>query len=410
MDVIVIGAGASGMMAAVTAAQHGAKVTLLEKMEKPGKKLLITGNGRCNLTNSCYEREDTYRSDDVSAVKHVLTRFSYRDTITWFQSLGLLVHEKNGYYYPVSNQAVSVLDILLQEMRRLSVKQKYQEKVVSISKEGNQWLVKTEGWQYLADKVIFAAGSKAAPVTGTDGNGYDTLKKMGFQMQEPGEALVPLKAKEKWVKKLAGIRMPAKLTLSVEENPKAIKTYHDQGELQWTEYGISGIAVFQLSRYAVLGIRDGKKVTMELDLLPSMKEEDLLRFMTIHLQKKKAEDVLSGMMPKKMIPVLMEIAKSEKKNLLKEKPEIIAEYFTMLIKQLSVHIIGSKGFDMAQCCSGGISVKEIDPDSMESLRFPGLYLTGEILNVDGICGGYNLQWAWTSGFLAGRHAASAQEG
>ena len=174
MDVIVIGAGASGMMAAVTAAQHGAKVTLLEKMEKPGKKLLITGNGRCNLTNSCYEREDTYRSDDVSAVKHALTRFSYRDTITWFQSLGLLVHEKNGYYYPVSNQAVSVLDILLQEMRRLSVKQKYQEKVVSVSKEGNQWLVKTEGWQYLADKVIFAAGSKAAPVTGTDGNGYDS--------------------------------------------------------------------------------------------------------------------------------------------------------------------------------------------------------------------------------------------
>ncbi|MGN0355196.1 MAG: NAD(P)/FAD-dependent oxidoreductase, partial [Muricoprocola sp.] len=374
MDVIVIGAGASGMMAAVTAAQHGAKVTLLEKMEKPGKKLLITGNGRCNLTNSSYEREDTYRSDDISAVNHALSRFCYRDTISWFQNLGLLLQEKNGYYYPVSNQAVSVLDILLQEMRRLSVKQKYQEKVLSISKEGNQWLVKTEGWQYQADKVIFAAGSKAAPVTGSDGNGYDILKKLGFQIQEPGEALVPLKVKEKWVKKLAGIRMPVKLTLSVEENSDTIKTYHDQGELQWTEYGISGIAVFQLSRYAVLGIREGKKVTMELDLLPSMKEKKLLHFMTIHLQQKKAEDVLSGVMPKKMIPVFMELAKSAKKNLLKEKPENIAECFTMLIKHLSVQIIGSKGFDMAQSCSGGISVKEINPDSMEAVRFPGLYL------------------------------------
>lgn len=407
--IIVIGAGASGMLAAITAARQGASVTLLEGMEKPGKKLLITGSGRCNLTN--LRQESTcYRGADAEFVGNVLKQFTVSDTLSFFREIGLLTIARDGYVYPVTGQASSVLEVLLLEIKRLGVKLKCTEKVLSIEKN-MLFRVRTAGWTYEADAVILAAGSKAAPATGSDGSGYALAKKCGHSLVTPREALVPLTIRESWTKKLSGLRMQAAVTL---------EGHTEKGELQWTDTGISGIVVFQLSRFAVRALAkrpdviDGKtkSVPVQLDLLPFVSAEELFN----HLANRKAmqphgcsaESLLAGVFAKKAIAPLLQAAKirpSEKAARLSDKD---LHRLVAAVKQLTLTVSGSRSFEQAQVCQGGVCCTEIHPQTLESRKMPGLYIVGELLDVDGICGGYNLQWAWASGFAAGRAAAARQ--
>lgn len=408
--IIVIGAGASGLMAAITAAREGAAVTVLEGMEKPGKKLLVTGNGRCNLTNTCQERTDRYRGSTEEFINTVMEQFPVEKTMAFFEELGLILHSREGYIYPYVNQASAVLDVLLLETRRLPVKIKCREKVTELYKTKNIWKVKTASWSYDADAVILAAGSMAAPATGSDGSGYALAKKQGHAIITPMEALVPLKVQENWVKKMAGLRMQAQVTLilgtsdSGEGECRELK-YTESGELQWTEYGISGIVVFQLSRYAVRALAAKRNVAVFVDLMPHLEMEALKALLGKRRTDGTLEDFLTGLLPKKAIPVILErmsLRPSEKAAQMgEEQIDVLAEH----IKSLKLTVTGHKTFDAAQVCSGGVDTSQIHSKTLESKKQSGLYFTGELMDVDGICGGYNLQWAWSSGYTAGCHAA-----
>ena len=367
MEVYVIGAGAAGLMAAVSAADAGAAVTLLETMEKPGKKISITGNGRCNLTNRDIQDADFYFSDAPKTADGILKAFQAKDTLHFFENAGLLMKEREGgLIYPYSDQAQSVVNALLQEVRRRKIKLKCQERVLSIEKKKARFYIKTEGWHYEADRVILTCGGKAAPATGSDGNGYALAETFGHTVIEPLPALVPLTAKLSFGSLLDGVRSRAKITLFIDGKVAG----EESGELQWTGYGISGIAVFQLSSRAVRALQNKKKVRAEIDLLPDFSEKELLH-------RKSSFGILSY--------ALSQIVSLED------------------IKAWRLPVRGVKGWKSAQCTAGGIRLDEIDMQTMESRIVPGFYLVGEILDVQGKCGGFNLQNAWETGIRAAQH-------
>ncbi len=403
--IIVIGAGASGMMAAIAAAGCQASVTLLEGMEKPGKKLLITGSGRCNLTNLNQTRADAYRSAHPEAVREIIDMFSAEETILFFEQLGLLTTNRNGYVYPYSGQASSVVDVLLRELKKQSVKLKCMEKVQAVYRDEAGWKVRTQGWTYESDAVILTGGSRAASATGSDGSAYALAKKLGHTVRMPLPALVPLKVKEQWVRKFSGLRMPAEVTLTILKTPcdsfSKNREFRESGELQWTDYGISGIVVFQLSRYAAAALEAGNTVSASINLFPNWSKEML----TAHLRQRSTdgscEEFLYGLLPKKAIAPVLEYLKikpnERAKKQFPQKAEVLAEFLT----NLPLTVTGTQSFEQAQICQGGVDLAEIDIHTMESRLHPGLYFAGEVLDADGICGGYNLQWAWSSGHLAG---------
>lgn len=406
--VFVIGAGASGLIAAITAARNGAAVTILEGMEKPGKKLLTTGNGKCNLTNTNLSDPNVYRSNTPEFVSHILKQFSVSDTLAFFEDLGLLLKDRGGYIYPYVEQASAVLDLLLMEVKRLSIKLKCLEKVKELYYAQGNWQIETDSWTYSADAVILSAGSKAAPVTGSDGSGYDLAAMAGHRIIPPLPALVPLKVKGDWFKSLAGVRSQSCLTLYVEQTP--IMT--ESGELQWTDYGISGIVVFQLSRFAVRALSANKSVRVSVDLMPDFQTEELINILknrALQYPKRTVEESLTGLLNKKIITVMLK--KSKIKNT-KPAEAVTADEIKSLtgsIKSSMAEISGFRDFSQAQVCSGGVSVQEVDDTSLESKIAPGLFLAGEILDIDGACGGYNLQWAWSSGYTAGLHSTCNHE-
>lgn len=401
--IIVIGAGASGMLAAISAARCGASVTLLEGKEKPGKKLLITGSGRCNLTNLVMDVKRTYHGAEEQFITNILNQFSVKDTLSFFEEIGLKVCDREGYVYPVTGQAQSVLNVLLLELRRLSVKIKYSEKVISIKKKQEIWKVSTQGWTYESDAVILAAGSKAVSGTGSDGSGYILAESVGHSLIKPLPALVPMMTRATWLKKIAGVRMPAKITLKTETDK-----YTESGELQWTDYGISGIAVFQLSGFAARELDSGRRVTVMLDLLPFDSEENLYMWAEKHCKGLKYEDVFAGRLPAKAItPLLCGAGYTANKNVRGKEEQSLRKVIYDL-KHFVLGITGVKGFENAQVCSGGVNTSEVNAQTLESRIVPGLYIVGELLDVDGICGGYNLQWAWSSGWTAGIYSSEGE--
>lgn len=398
-EVIVIGAGAAGMVAAVGAARAGAGVILLEGKEKPAKKLLMTGNGKCNLTNVSGGMPEMYRGTHPEFVLPALKDFGPQETISFFESMGLLTREKRGYIYPYSEQAAAVADILAAELKRLKVKVKCSQKVTGLeySRDKKMWLVHTDGWTYEGKSAVLCAGSKAAPATGSDGSGYALAASCGHTVIKPLPALVPLKVKESFVKNLSGIRSTVRLSFCAEGYP----VMTEEGELQWTDYGISGIVVFQLSRFAAEALEHGKEVHIFADLMPEYGREQVMEIL-------KKTSSLEGVFPKKMIPVLLKEAQVTSGG----TPGIPGGWsdeetarLCSKIKNLSLTVTGTKSYEAAQVCLGGVDTEEVDAATMESLMCPGLYFAGEILDVDGACGGFNLQWAWASGLRAGRAAA-----
>lgn len=387
--IVVIGGGASGLMSAVWAARCGASVTILEHNDKTGKKILATGNGKCNLTNT-NQGPSFYRSSETDFPWEIIRQFPLSDTIRFFSELGIYTKNKNGWMYPYSEQASCVAQVLEMEARYRKVKIKTREEVTDIQKSIDGYCVITKTWKYDCDRVIICCGSCASQVEGSSSSGYELARKLGHHVIEPMPALTAIKAKGDYFSKWAGVRMDGILRLEIEGS--VLKK--ERGEILFTDYGISGIAVFQLSRYAVRAVRKGCSVNFHLDLMPDFSTEGLTAF----LKKRKSDcpyktlsELLIGLIPGKIIPVLADS---------KENLEKTAEN----IKDWVVPVKDAYSMSHAQVCSGGVDVLQLN-DQLQSRLHPGIYFAGEVVDVDGPCGGYNLQWAWSSGAVAGKAAA-----
>ena len=411
-DVLVIGAGASGMAAAITAARAGAKVRIVEKAKKPGRKLLLTGNGRCNLTNLDPDLPKAYHSVSggeaaKTVTERVFGRFSVRKTLQFFEELGLMVQDRDGYVYPASGQSQSVLNVLTGELERLRVRVNYNSEVTGLTfdKETGAWLVKTPGWTYCAKKVIVSCGSRAGmpedPGERKDGLLY-MLRKLGHTVTDPRPALTALHCTDPDIRMCEGARTRAAVVLSDKKTGREIE--RDAGELQWTAAEISGIPAFNLSRFAY-GISASSPMTVSVDLLPGYEEEQIRAGLEKQLEKAGGSvslaRILSGFTHEKAAAYLVRKAGYEKAAALPDRDEA-AGRLAGLIKHLELTVDGTREIARSQICAGGVSPAEVDAETLESKICPGLYLAGEVLDIDGPCGGYNLQWAWSSGMTAGK--------
>lgn len=404
-QVIIIGAGASGMTAAIFAARQGARVILLEHMERVGKKILSTGNGKCNLSNRIME-ESCFRSGKADFPLEVISRFSVEKTLSFFQDLGIVVRDKNGYLYPYSGQASSVLDVLRAELDRRRVRLVTECRVEMIRYQeigGKRFHLSTSKGSFTSDCLILATGSKAAPKTGSDGSGYKLAEQMGHHIIKPLPALVQLRCREKFYKQISGVRMDGDVSLWCGGRELA----RDQGEIQLTDYGISGIPVFQVSRFASRALDSGQKVTAILDFYPEETSKETRKRMEerkLSCSEKAVEEFFTGWFHKKMAALFIKLAGLEPVKQVRLLTEEELDILTKIIKEFHTEITAANPFENAQICCGGADVREVDPETMESKKKKGLYLIGELLDVDGICGGYNLQWAWSTGAIAGTHA------
>ena len=409
---IIIGGGAAGLMAAITAAENGAGVTILEHMPRVGKKILSTGNGKCNLTNLDM-RPDCYRCGTADFPMTAIGRFSVADTVSFFRRLGVVVTDRNGYVYPASGQAQTVLDALREKAESLGIRIVTECRPETVERDGTGFCVRTSCGAFQGDFLILAAGSKAAPATGSDGSGYDLAASLGHKIVKPLPALVQLKCRGDFFRSIAGVRTEAEVSLYTAGKHGELGDLlaSDRGELQLTDYGISGIPVFQVSRYASEALDRKKRVLAVLDFFPSLKDEELfslLKEQRMYLSDRKAEGFLNGIFHKKLAALFLKAAGirgEEMAGRLSDKKLLAA---AELIKRTVVEVTAANSFDKAQVCMGGVRVKNVDPCTMESRLVPGLYFAGEILDVDGICGGYNLQWAWSSGYAAGASATGKE--
>jgi len=403
MKKVVIGGGASGLVAAIFAARKQNNVIILEKNNICGKKILATGNGRCNFWN---EDQDIthYRSLNSEILSHILTAENKEKILNFFKQIGIEPKIKNGYYYPFSNQAVSMQNALINEVQRLNIKVELNAEVKSIEKNKNGFSIfMQDGKKLVADKVILATGSKAAPKTGSDGIGYDICKNFNHTIIKPLPALVQLKTNGAFLKEWDGVRADVLVTY-LENNQKQAE---EKGEIQLTNYGVSGICVFNLSGRIARGLDLKKKEQIEINFLEGLgikNIDDFINWMENRekiVEERNIAQLLEGVLNYKLVNVLINQSKLNTKvkwkSLNIEQKKELAKNIT----RLKLDIIGTNSFDKAQVCSGGVAIDEIDASTMESKKADGLYITGELLDVDGDCGGYNLEWAWITGMIAG---------
>ena len=486
--VAVIGGGAAGMMAAIEAARAGAIVTLIEKNPQLGKKLATTGNGRCNYTN--LDMEDRiggkFRGFHPEFAVPSLDALPPEAVLDWFRAIGVEPRFRGSYVYPNSDQASAVVDALREELHRLSVKVHYNAEVKSVQRidtdtevsaakasmpgkaasaseirekrDAGYFLIQCTDAVVKADRVILAAGSKAAPKTGSNGDGYFIARKLGHTIVPYVPALCGIRCAGDAFRSLVGIRTEAALELSVDGRC----VDREAGELQLVDYGISGIPVFQLSRYAAYALQEGKKAAVYINFLPGFTEAGAVRdsdrnvavrnskrasstsgISTIEvsaaknaqnartevsccaakaedpkdlavqlyrqrqerLAGRKMESFFTGLLHQKLGQLLLRMASVRPELPVAELSEKQLRSLASLSVRFKAECVEMNGFLQAQVVAGGVDTTEVDPCTMASRLVPGLYFAGEVLDIDGICGGYNLQWAWASGFVAGRHAA-----
>lgn len=405
--VAVIGGGASGMMAAVTAASEGARVILLEHKDRIGKKILSTGNGRCNFTN-IHQEPICYHSEDPMFPWEVVERFNAQAVISFFLQLGVYSKNRNGYIYPNSDQASAVLDAFRMELDRLKVEIRTGVECREIRPGKKGFTVLTDQGPVRADRVILCAGSKAAPTTGSDGSGYDLAKKLGHRILPVLPALTALKCEEKFFKSIAGVR--ANGSVSIWSGGECIAK--NTGEIQLTDYGISGIPVFQVSRYASKLLYEKKETDAVLDFMPDFTKEQTNAFLRARAKTrpdKSAEMFLIGLFHKKLCDLWIRLSEIPRQRKAGELTEDEIARLTSLIKEFRVRVRETNPYDKAQVCCGGVDTREVNPETLESVYVPGVYFAGEILDVDGMCGGYNLTFAWASGYVAGKAASGADQ-
>lgn len=406
-DVIVLGAGASGTMAAITAAAAGRRVLLFEHKDKIGKKIYATGNGRCNFTNEDMDICHFYGNRAMAG--QVMSQFSQQDTISFFHQIGIYPKCKNGYYYPNSQTASSVVKALEMELARRKVTIKTGVCVSAIfsrqGRRGAEFILHTQEGDFTAGRLVIATGLLASPSLGSDGSAMELVKSLGHHFLPVVPALCAFSAKGMRFREAAGVRTDARIQLYVDGKLAA----EDTGELQLTEYGISGIPVFQVSRCASTALYEKRSVKALLDFCPAIRQDELYGELSARFSTEKCTTVqqLNGLLNHKLFSSLLERAGISADRQVADLDGRQIRCLTETIKAYSVELTAPKGFEHAQVCAGGIRDEEINPQTLESTLQKGLYFSGEILNVDGVCGGYNLQWAWSSGAVAGWGAAGS---
>ena len=381
----IIGGGYSGVISAIYASKNN-EVTILERNSDLLKKLLLTGNGRCNYFNSVMSL-DKFHSYNNELIEDIITMDNIEELDNFFINLGLFTKVKNGYYYPYSNQATSVKDLLVSKLNELKVNIKTDYLVKTVEKKDNKFIVNDE---LEFDKIIISTGGKAYPKTGSDGIGYDLLKSFGHKITKLSPSLVQITSDNKYLKELSGIRSEA--LLSLFDKDKKIK--EELGELQFTDYGISGICTFNISSYLREGI-DNKYILVNFMPL------DIKSFTLFMESNNTIFERLEGILNYKLIKVLLKlsnISNDDHWNTIsnKQKEDLINNLFNY-----KVNITGTKSFDNSQVTAGGLDLSEINPKTMESKLVDNLYVTGEVLDLDGDCGGYNLTIAFITGYIAG---------
>ena len=396
-DVIIIGGGASGMMAALAAAESGCRVTLLERQSRVGRKLLATGNGRCNLTNHNVSPARYHGGDGFCA--YALDAFDVGATLQFFASLGLLtVAEDSGRVYPMSNMAGSVLDVLRYALERPGIEVVTGQAVSSVKKTSDGFTVRTETDTFSAKKLILAAGGCAGSKVGGVMDGYQLARQLGHHRTVLYPSLVQVCTDPTYPRGLKGVKAQAALTLTREGETLTA----GQGEVLFTEYGVSGPAVFDLSRAVAAG---GDGLTLHLDFLPGWSREDTLTWLRSQrtaLSRQEAGALLTGGVHPRLGRMLCKAAGISGGQPVSELTDRQLEALCRQVREFTLPITGTCGFDQAQVTAGGLRTGEFDPRTMESRLVPGFYACGEVLDIDGDCGGFNLQWAWASGRLAGR--------
>lgn len=409
--VAVIGGGAAGMMAAIKARYDGASVIILEKNPRVGKKLLATGNGRCNLTNVNLKITNYHgRHRDFAA--GALGRFDVPRTLEFFEYLGIAPKvEDGGKVFPSSDQASSVLDLMRYELAQTGVEVICLAEVKVIKKSGHNFVINlADGREYRADRVIIATGGKAAPQLGSNGSGYILAQNLGHQIVAPFPALVQLKLAAGFLKQIKGIKFTGNAEIMVNSRTAAAAT----GEILFTEYGISGPPILSLSRKAGEYLQNKKKVQLKVEIVNRLSEPHLEQYLSRRWQTRPEKPLafsLVGLINKRLAPVVLraagitdieqpagQVAARERRNIVR------------VLKDWRFEITGTTSWPNAQVSAGGVDVAGVHAQTMESKLVPGLYFAGEVLDIDGDCGGFNLQWAWSSGWVAGESAAAGSSG
>ena len=397
-EVVVIGGGASGLTAAITAARNGKQVTILERNNKCGKKILITGNGRCNFWNED-QNLSHYNSSTKTLIKDFITEERQNSVLKFFDSLGIVSKTKNGYYYPFSNQAFTIENALLLECKKLNIEIINDITVEKIIKQ-DCFIINPNKEKIKAKNIIIAAGSKAAPKTGSDGLGYALAKSFNHNIVTPLPSLVQLKGNEKFFKNWSGIRTDVKASLLIDN--KCIKT--EEGEIQLTDYGISGICIFNLSGEAAIALNQNKNVTISINFMPFKDNpKDFLKTLNKNANHKTISELLEGFLHYKLVDIIIKKSQIKRNLLLNTLTDNELNNLIKTLTDFQIKIIETHTLDHAQVCSGGIPLTEINSETLESLKVKNLYFTGEIIDIDGDCGGYNLGWAWMSGIIAGKN-------
>lgn len=404
--VLVIGGGAAGMMAAICAKRNGAEVIVLERNNRVGKKILATGNGRCNYTNVNLNIGNFHGQNPKFAYS-CLSKFGVRETMDFFEQLGIApAIEDNGKVFPLSFQSSSILDVLRFELEDLGIEVLIDSFVIDIKKQDKFIIRLQNGKEICGDKVIIATGGNAAPNTGSDGNGYDLVKRLGHSMVDVFPGLVQLKLAGDIFKQIDGVKVLGKAGLY--ERDQLIR--EDIGDILFTSYGISGPPILQLSRMALERLNNGDKIELKVSIIHTKTQDELydyLKYRFSFMPKKTIEIGLIGLINKRLIlPILKEIDIDREKQIAHLTNEEIRRLVTILT-DWRFKIIGSKSFKDAQVTAGGVSTDEINGSTMESKLVEDLYFAGEIVDIDGDCGGFNLQWAWSSGYVAGENASLA---
>ncbi len=402
--VIVVGGGAAGMMAALSAKYNGADVLILERNDRVGKKLLATGNGRCNYTNR-YLTIRNFHGNNPKFAYSALSQFNVDMTIEFFERLGITpAVEENGKVFPLSFQASSILDVLRYEIEDKGIELITQAYVTDIKKKKKFIITLKDNRRFEADKVILATGGMALPASGSDGNGYSLCKQLNHTVTEIFPGLVKLKLESNILKSVDGVKFVGTAGIYIDNKP----ILEDKGDILFTSYGISGPPILQLSRTALQYMNKGKEVILKVSIIHTKNEDELFEYLLKrfdYMPRKTVEIALIGLINKRLIiPILKELNIDKNKrvsNLSKEEIRAISKILT----SWNFKVIGSKSFSDAQVTAGGVNTNEINNQTMESKIVKGLYIVGELLDIDGDCGGFNLQWAWSSGYVAGLNAA-----
>lgn len=402
--IIIIGGGAAGMMAALSAKKNGGDVIILERNDRVGKKLLATGNGRCNYTNKNLTINN-YHGNNPKFAYSALSGFSVEQTMEFFERLGITpAVEDNGKVFPLSFQASSMLDVLRYEIEDKGIELVTVAQVSEIKKKKKFIVTLKDKRVFEGDKVIMATGGMALPSSGSDGNGYTLCKRLGHQVTDIFPGLVQLKLDSNFLKSLDGVKFLGVAGIYVDN--KLI--LEDSGDILFTSYGISGPPILQISRTAMEYMNRGKAVELRVSIIHTKTQEELFQYLVNRFRlmpNKILEIALIGLINKRLIiPILKEINIDKNKkvsSLSKDEIRKLSEILTFW----SFKVIGSQSWGNAQVTAGGVNTDEVDNQTMESKLVKGLYLVGELLDIDGDCGGFNLQWAWSSGYIAGLNAA-----